>query len=494
MPYLQTYGDVDVLLSGSNSNLQFELPVKYRSKGLSFFYGNRGGLDYWKTLKTFEPLRVWKEAKALPVEQYDIVLNDFESITALACKLKNVPSVNFGHQASFQSKHSPRPAHKDPVGEFVLQHYAAATSYVGLHFNSYDNFIYNPIIKEDVLKATPTNQGHITVYLSHYADDVLAASLQQIKEVRFEVFSKQVQSPITKGNIRFIPISNKGFTESMITSLGVITGAGFETPAEVLYLGKKLLCLPIKGQYEQWCNAAALEHFNVPIVPTIDELFGRENIDDKKSIANKEEFRPLTHDTLRVDIVANIEKELIENAENIISKNNYDLSSVPFGNDAVTYRNMKNDFLISDNISFFCWFNIFNYTTNDTYEFFNYYDDTNSLGMKMALHADNIKVTLNTYEYNLPIGIQGQAQGLDEDTWYAYLVNIDQRQRVISQYIYKRDVDDEEMASYLGSTILRRVYSTTSMMTPVEMVMENGLGYVSRLVKLRYVPSSRLEG
>ena len=273
MPYLKTYGEVDVLLSGSNSNLQFELPVKYRSKGLSFFYGNRGGLDYWKTLKTFEPLRVWREAKALPVEQYDVVLNDFESITALACKLKNVPSVNFGHQASFQSKHSPRPAHTDPVGEFVLQHYAAATSYVGLHFNSYDNFIYNPVIKDDILKATPTNKGHITVYLSHYADEVLAASLQQIKEVRFEVFSKQVQSPVTKGNIRFVPISNKGFTESMISSLGVITGAGFETPAEVLYLGKKLLCLPIKGQYEQWCNAAALEHFNVPIVPTINELF-----------------------------------------------------------------------------------------------------------------------------------------------------------------------------------------------------------------------------
>jgi len=207
---------------------------------------------------------------------------------------------------------------------------------------------------------------------------------------------------------------------------------------------------------------------------TIDELFGRENIDDKKSIANKEEFRPLTHDTLRVDIIANIEKELIENGSNIISKNNYDLSSVPFGNDAVTYRNMKNNFLVSDNISFFCWFNMFNYTSNDTYEFFNYYDNTNSLGMKMSLHADNIKVTLNTDEYDLQIGIPGNAQGLDEETWYAYLVNIDQRQRVISQYIYKRDVDDEEMASYLGSTILRRVYSSSNTMTPVEMVMENG--------------------
>jgi len=38
-------------------------------------------------------------------------------------------------------------------------------------------------------------------------------------------------------------------------------------------MGKKLLCLPIKGQYEQWCNAAALKNFNVPVIKTIDESF-----------------------------------------------------------------------------------------------------------------------------------------------------------------------------------------------------------------------------
>jgi hypothetical protein len=40
-----------------------------------------------------------------------------------------------------------------------------------------------------------------------------------------------------------------------------------------LYLGKKLLCLPIRGQYEQLCNAAALQMFNVKIVDKIDETF-----------------------------------------------------------------------------------------------------------------------------------------------------------------------------------------------------------------------------
>ena len=59
----------------------------------------------------------------------------------------------------------------------------------------------------------------------------------------------------------------------MIGCAGVITGAGFETPAEALYLNKKIMCLPILGQYEQLCNAAALEKLNATIVHKIDEHF-----------------------------------------------------------------------------------------------------------------------------------------------------------------------------------------------------------------------------
>jgi uncharacterized protein (TIGR00661 family) len=185
-----------------------------------------------------------------------------------------VPSVNFGHQASFHSKNTPLSAKRDWLGETILKNYATATAYVGLHFERYDDYIFNPIIKQDILDATPLDEGYITVYLSHYSDEVVAAQLKKVKDIRFEVFSKKVQEVTVEGNITFIPVSNKAFNQSMIRSSGVITGAGFETPAEVLYMGKKLLCLPIKGQYEQLCNAAALaKSFNVPIISTIDDNF-----------------------------------------------------------------------------------------------------------------------------------------------------------------------------------------------------------------------------
>jgi uncharacterized protein (TIGR00661 family) len=269
LPYLQQYGEVTFFLSGSNSNLQAALPVTYTSKGLSLFYSNSGGLDYAKMFRAFEPMRVWREARQLPVERYDLVINDFESITALACWLKKVPSISFGHQASFRSPHTPRPQKKDRLGELVLQRYAPATTYAGLHFQPYDDFIFSPVIKQQVLQGRPTDKGHVTVYLSHYADEVVTAQLKLLPGVRFEVFSKKVKQPVREGNITFIPIANEAFCNSMMHCSGVITGAGFETPAETLYLGKKLLCLPIKGQYEQYCNAAALEQMGVPVIASI---------------------------------------------------------------------------------------------------------------------------------------------------------------------------------------------------------------------------------
>jgi UDP-N-acetylglucosamine:LPS N-acetylglucosamine transferase len=47
-PYLKKYGEVDFLLSGSNAHLNSNLPIKYKSKGLSLFYKHSGGLDYMK--------------------------------------------------------------------------------------------------------------------------------------------------------------------------------------------------------------------------------------------------------------------------------------------------------------------------------------------------------------------------------------------------------------------------------------------------------------
>ncbi|HTS43550.1 MAG TPA: glycosyltransferase family protein [Puia sp.] len=273
LPFLQRYGQVDLFLSGSNSSLPLDGPVKYRSRGFGLFYNASGSLSYRKMANNFSPLRIFKEARDLPVEKYDLVLNDFEFITSLACAYKKVPSVNFGHQASFQSEKTPRPEKKDFVGEWVLRNYARATQYVGLHFESYDDFILPPVIKKEIIRAEPIDKGHITVYLPSFSDRELAKYLTPLKDFCFHVFSKEVTQPSKQENILFFPVNKDAFNKSMIQCHAMVAGAGFETPAEALYLGKKLLVIPIGGQYEQFCNAAALEKMGIPWIQSLDDHF-----------------------------------------------------------------------------------------------------------------------------------------------------------------------------------------------------------------------------
>lgn len=273
LPYLRKHGKVDIFLSGNNAHLQGGLTPSFVSKGLSLHYANNGGLDYGKMVKQFALRRMLREAKSLPLKAYDLVINDFEPITALAAKRQKVPSIGFGHQASFQSDFVPRPIRKSTIGEWVLKHYAPATAYIGLHFEQYDDFIYGPVIKDAIEKAKPENHGHITVYLPHYHDQLLKNLFLQIPEYRFEIFSRNMQVVVEDRNIVFRPISNQHFTQSLIHCHGVLTGGGFETPAEALYLRKKLMVVPIRGQYEQQCNGAALAQMGIPIVHQLDAEF-----------------------------------------------------------------------------------------------------------------------------------------------------------------------------------------------------------------------------
>lgn len=273
LPYLEKYGQVDLFLSGENSSLSLDAPIKYRSKGLSLFYTCNGTLDYWKLAKSISIMRLKKEIRDLPVEKYDLVLNDFECITSLACAQKKVPSVHFGHQASFVSDKTPRPELKSSVGEWILKNYAKAPRNIGLHFEPYDDFILGPVIKQEIVDAEPTDGNYVTVYLPSYCDHVLLKFLKPLNDFRFEVFSREVNKIETKGHVTLIPVNNKAFNRSLIYCSGIITGAGFETPAEALYLKKKIIAIPIKGQYEQCCNAAALRRIGIITLERLDDSF-----------------------------------------------------------------------------------------------------------------------------------------------------------------------------------------------------------------------------
>lgn len=272
-PYLKKFGTVDFFLSGSNATLPVDLNVKFKSKGCSLLYSKCGGLDYLAIAKNIRPLQMYKDAKALPLKDYDVVINDFDSITALACKLQNIRSVQFGHQASFLSENTPRPEKRSFLGETIFKNYAPSAKNIGLHFENYDSFIHPPIIKDEILNAEPKNLDHITVYLPSFDKDCLEKAFNKLPEQHFHWFLSEIKEKYSMGNITYYPVNQKDFNYSLITCLGIITGGGFETPSEALYLKKKILSIPILNHYEQECNAAALANLGVEVVYEVGKNF-----------------------------------------------------------------------------------------------------------------------------------------------------------------------------------------------------------------------------
>ena len=89
-------------------------------------------------------------------------------------------------------------------------------------------------------------------------------------EVEWDLFSIHSKDSYQIKNCLIQPVDNHSFLKSLECCYAVLTGGGFETCAESLFLGKKLMVIPITNQYEQQCNAAALSKFGVPVLQQLD--------------------------------------------------------------------------------------------------------------------------------------------------------------------------------------------------------------------------------
>lgn len=266
IPQLKQLADVDVLISGSEHELNIPFEVKYTLHGIGFVFGTKGGINWLESFKKANFKRFIQEVNTLPVENYDLILNDFEPVSAWAAKIKGVDCCALSHQAAVMGKGSPRNWSFNFLAKAVLRHYAPHTRYVGFHFQAYNQNIFTPVIRQEIQQANYKNKGHYTVYLPAYADDVLISVLQHAADVQWHVFSKREKTAYKKGNVHVFPVDAQQFVRSFTQCSGVLCGAGFETPAEALFMGKKLMVIPMQGQLEQQYNAFALQQMGVTVL------------------------------------------------------------------------------------------------------------------------------------------------------------------------------------------------------------------------------------
>jgi uncharacterized protein (TIGR00661 family) len=273
IPELKKYANVDVLISGIQADVPLGFDVKFRLNGMGFIFGKKGNVDLLQTFKKCITRKFLKEVKELPVKDYDLIVNDFEPVSAWAARLKGVHCISLSHQFAVLHPKSPKPAKSDWIGKMVLAHYAPVEYGFGFHFKGFAKGIFTPVIRQQVRELLVSDENHITVYLPAYDNEKLIKVLSQLPNEEWHVFSKHTNRAFKIANIWIRPIENEAFMKSMASSKAVLCGAGFETPAEAIFMGKKLMVIPMKNQYEQQCNAAALAELGIRTLKSLKRKY-----------------------------------------------------------------------------------------------------------------------------------------------------------------------------------------------------------------------------
>ncbi len=258
--------EVDFLFSGRPTDKYFSMDSfgDYRAlRGLTFS-SQQGRVSYLKTALNNSLGQVLREVRELDVSGYDVVLNDFEPISAWAAKREKVPCIGISHQNAFRFSVPQKGA--SWIDQLVMTRFAPADVLIGLHWYHYQQPILPPIVH-----TRPNSNGSETdfecpfylVYLPFEELDDVIQLLGRFTSHRFQCFHPAVTNTRQWGNITARPLSFEKFQQALHQCEGVIANGGFELPSEALSLGKKLLLKPLEGQFEQQSNVATLEQLGL---------------------------------------------------------------------------------------------------------------------------------------------------------------------------------------------------------------------------------------
>ena len=115
-------------------------------------------------------------------------------------------------------------------------------------------FLFPPIIRKEIQKATLKEKNHIVVYQTSKSYKKLIPTLKQTKYNYIFYTDKNKKEK----NIQFKKFSEKEFIKDLASCKAIITNGGFGLISEAIYLKKPILSIPIKKQFEQIFNALTI--------------------------------------------------------------------------------------------------------------------------------------------------------------------------------------------------------------------------------------------
>ncbi len=247
---------VDYLFSGRPADRYFDMQAfgHFRTVPGLTFASSHGRLSYLKTVLGNNYWRLLRDVLSLELEGYDLVLTDFEPVTAWAGWLRGKTVVSIGHQPAFD--HRVPVAGQDFRSQLVMRMFAPGRVRLGMHWDSFKAPILPPIV--NVGHADGESESHkVVVYLPFEDQEEVHALLMQVPEYEFYVYAPDNKAA-RRANLHILPTSLQGFQSDLSNCAAVICNAGFELSSECLALGKRLLVKPLRRQMEQSSNALAL--------------------------------------------------------------------------------------------------------------------------------------------------------------------------------------------------------------------------------------------
>ncbi len=267
----------ELIFAGSSQSYKYlskYFPGKvHEISGLFFVYEN-GNINNAKTL--MENIFNYPSSHAKNADVFknifepfapDLVISDFEPFTAWWAWLNKIPYISIDHQhvlTMCKLQHDSKDMFSRLAAHFVTKYYyTGARNYIILNFfkaqlTNKKAILLPPVIRQQVLAKKPSQGQHIVFYSTDCTfAQKLASILQNFPDYKFLIygFDKERQYK----NCIFKKTSTETFLEDLASCKAVIATAGFSLISECLHFKKRMLLLPVLGQYEQILNAKYIE-------------------------------------------------------------------------------------------------------------------------------------------------------------------------------------------------------------------------------------------
>ncbi|MHC4356959.1 MAG: glycosyltransferase family protein, partial [Planctomycetota bacterium] len=186
---------------------------------------------------------------------------------------KNVPFISIDHEHMLtlcRLEHPVKNWFSRLTASVVTEcHYVGAASYIVINFFEaplrIDSAVLAPpIVRPIITELDPTAGEHILLYsTTGTGQDRLRKIPGKFTEQTFVIYG--FNEDVELDNCIFKKRSTEGFLADLAAARGVIASAGFSLLSECMYLRKKMLLLPLAGQYEQIINGQYIEKLGLGI-------------------------------------------------------------------------------------------------------------------------------------------------------------------------------------------------------------------------------------